>query len=172
MSNSPKPNPGAPDANVDRAALLREAVEHSVRAQQEAARPVAIQRSRARTVTIGVLCVVLLALSAYSLIARPEFIWGPRHAAVIPAERAEASVRFAMYLMARRAEAYRAREGEFPATAQEISADTSLAYSRLDASRFRITTRVGDKQLVLTSADDLAAFLGNTAQVIQQRIGK
>lgn len=172
MPHSPNPKPGPSDANVDRAALLREAVEHSVRAQQEAARPVVIKRSRARTITTALLCAALLALCAWSLIARPEFIWGPRQVAAIPAERAEASVRFAMYLMARRAEAYHAREGEYPATAQEISADTSLAYTRLDASRFQITARVGGKQLVLSSADDPSKFVGNSAQLIQQRIGK
>lgn len=166
----PGSQPPRPDSRADLALLLRDAVRHSVQIEREAALPQVRKPSRAKPIAIGTLCVLLLGLSAYSFIARPEFIWGT-HSGAIPAPRAEASVRVAMYLMARRLDAYRAREGVFPATLSAVGGDTTLGY-RQDGERFELFTTVNGSRVALGSADDRTAFLGSSFDIVQQKVGR
>lgn len=111
------------------------------------------------------LCVAVLAFSAYSWIARPEFIWGARPAPMRP-QRVEANMRVAMFLISQRLEAYREREGEYPESLRDVDADTSFAYVLLDDSNYQLTGRAGSRQITLTANDDLRDFLGNSRDVI------
>lgn len=165
------PPPGTPrNSKVERAQILRAAVEQAVRVEKETARPQTMQRSNAGRIALLVLCVPLAALSVYSFVARPEFIWGPRRPAISP-QRAEATLRMSMYLLARRAELYKARHGDFPERLADFSPDTALRYRRV-GSGYEISGAVGTTQLTLRSADDLQAFLGAAPDLIQQKVSR
>lgn len=171
-SQSPQPRKDreTADSPEELADLLREAVRHSVQIEREAALAGLQKPSRARPIALGVICVALFALSAWSFIARPEFIWGPRVAAFAP-ERAEANARVAMYIMAKRAEAIRARDGELPDGGEEVGATQGFTYAR-DGDAFTISTRLNGRDLTLRSDEDAQAFLGNSRDLIQQKVGR
>lgn len=141
----------------------------AVETERAYARAVTIRSGSRRGIAVAV-CVPLIVLSAWSLVVRPEVIWGSRAGATIASDRMEASVRFSMYLLARRAEEYRSREGEYPAGGADIGATDAVRYDRVDETSYRITARGGRRELTLSSGDDLAEFLGNSPQLIQQRI--
>lgn len=146
-------------------------MERAVETERAYARAAAVRSGSRRGIAVAV-CAPLLAFSLWSLIVRPDFIWGSRQAGSIAPDRMDASVRFAMYLLARRAEEYRSREGEYPAGGADIGATDALRYTRVGESGYRITARAGQRELTLSSGDDLAEFLGNSAELIQQRITK
>jgi hypothetical protein len=148
---------------VQRALALRDVMQHAVQAEQAAA----VRRApRARGYGTVVACAIVLLVCAWSFVVRPEFIWG-KPAAEITAEREEAAIRFAMHLLARRAESHRAAYGEYP-LAGDLPTDSTIHYTRLSDSAFQIAASVRGRRLVLASSDDLAAFLGNSASLIQQ----
>ena len=163
-----QPPPKKRHSGIERALLLRDAVTHAVRAEQETARPHARRQSRGGRMAVVALCAGLVAFCAWSFVQRPEFIWGPR-APAVPAERVEANVRMSMYLVARRAELQRAAHGDYPNALAEFSPDTALRY-RASGEEFEITGVANGRLLVLRSSDDLGAFLGNSADLIQQRV--
>jgi hypothetical protein len=154
---------------VDRAKLLRDAVEHSVAEEKEAARPQRRDKSNASRIALALLCVPLAAFAIYSFVAKPEFIWGPR--TVVSPARTEATVRMSMFLLARRAELHKTRVGEYPASLREFSPDTMLGYRRT-ANGFEVTGSANGRSLVFRSSDNPAAFLGNSAELLQQKVGR
>jgi hypothetical protein len=81
----------------------------------------------------------------------------------------EASVRIAMFLAAQRLEAYRDREGEYPASLADAGAETSFGYS-VDEQRYRLEGRAGNARIVLSSTDDHGEFLGNSRDLIQRGV--
>lgn len=166
----PKKDRANADSPEELAELLRDAVRHSVQIEREAALAELRTPSRARPIALGVICAALFSFSAWSFIARPEFIWGPRVTALAP-ERAEAGARVAMYIMAKRAEAIRARDGEFPDDGAEIGAPQGFTYIR-DGDTYTIRTQLNGRELTLRSDDDAQAFLGDSRDVIQQRVGR
>lgn len=150
----------------ERALLLRDVMEHSVRVEADSARPYEVPRSRAKAIVLLVLCVPLLGFSAYSWIARPEFIWGPRESGLMTPARSEANLRFAIYLEAQRVEMYRDSAGTYPTSLAAVGGDTSLRYVLLSDSVYRISSG-GAAPIVLTSTDDFDAFLGDSPRLIQ-----
>lgn len=167
----PPPETGKRNSKVERALLLRDAVEHSARAEQEIATKHSVRRSRAAQRMLTVLCIGGIGFCAWSFIARPAFIWGTG-ASPIPPQRAEAGVRLAMYLQARRLDLYREREGAYPDALGEVGGDTTIDYRRADDTAFVLTATAAGRVLVLKSADDREAFLGNSRDLVQQRVGR
>lgn len=156
---------GALPTDLDRALAVRDVMEHAVKVQREITAPKRLQRSRARLVLGLVLCVPLLALSAYSWIAKPEIIWGPRPHAGVP--RREANARVAMFLVAQRLEAHRASEGSYPASLAAIGdGATGLSYRRLTDSTYELRDSTVGRGLVLRSGERPDVFLGNSLRVI------
>jgi hypothetical protein len=77
-----------------------------------------------------------------------------------------------MYLQARRLDLYRGREGEYPDALSAVGGDTLLGYRRLDDTTFVLTASVAGQKLQLSSGDDRNAFLGNSRELVQQRVGR
>jgi len=144
--------------------MLKDVMDHAVEVQREISKRPRLPESR-RGIWLIVLLASATALAGYSWFARPEFIWGPKPTAE-PA-RQEADTRFAMYLLSRRLEAHRKREGSYPATLAGIGRpNSSIAYHLLSESTFELVGMKGGKQIVLRSDMPAAAFLGNSPRTI------
>jgi hypothetical protein len=142
-------------------------MDHAVRVQREISKPTLLRKSRARLVWATVVCVPLIALSAYSWIARPTFIWGPSERSV-SAARQDADIRFAMYLLAQRVESYRGTEGPYPATLDALGEQLEgVSYRVISDSVFELRAERDGKPLVFRSNENVDAFLGNSPSVIQ-----
>ena len=75
-----------------------------------------------------------------------------------------------MFLLARRLDLYRSREGEYPESLTEVGGDVAIGYRRIDAATFELSWEANGKKLVLASGDDRDAFLGNSVELVQQRV--
>jgi hypothetical protein len=172
VTQSNVPNKGSdPHSKAELALLLRDAVRHSVQIEREAALAMIPKRSRAKPIALGLLLVLAAAFSAWSFVAKPAFIWGAGVTPISP-ERTEASARLAMYLQARRLDLYREREGEYPEALATVGGETSLGYQRATDTSFVLTITIGGTRLELASGSDREAFLGNSRELIQQKVGR
>lgn len=144
-------------------------MEHAVKVQKEFAKHEVVTRSRTGAIVGSIICVPVLALCAYSWIAKPEFIWGPQDHTVMSPGRSEANMKFAIFLVAQRVEMYRAEHGVYPVTLTAIGADTSFKYTLIDGSQYQISGHANGKQILLGSTDDYNAFLGDSHVLIQQK---
>lgn len=150
----------------ERAAALRDVMDHAVKMQREVTAATPMRRSRVPRIVTLLSCIVLIAFSAYSLIARPVFIWGepPR---MDPAHT-DASTRLGMYLLAQRVEEFRAEAGEYPASLGDIGeAVEGVRYTLVSDSVFELRSTV-DTTLVLRSDAAVEPFLGNSIERIQR----
>lgn len=163
--DKPKRSPGTSE---DRDRLLHQAVRHSVQLERELLE-IPSQPPRRTGVITAVLCGILLGASVASFVFKPEFIWGTRISS-LPPERSEANGRLAMFLLARRLDLYRAREGEYPESLTEVGGDVAIGYRRIDPATFELSWVVNGKKLVLASGDDRDAFLGNSVALVQQKV--
>ena len=144
---------------------LRDVMDHVVEVQKEITKPTPLGRGRGRG-AVAFLSLTVLALCAYSALARPVAIWGPSPQS-IPAARQEADVRFAMFLVATRLDAYRAAEGEYPESLSLIDVfGNDLEYASTERS-FELRGRVAGRPIVLRSAESRSAFLGSAPAVIR-----
>jgi hypothetical protein len=165
--SGPKPTPpNGSRAQVERALALRDVMDHAVKVHNETARPMTPRKSRAREIAIAVVFLPLLAFSAYSWIARPEFVWGPK-AGPLPTVQQEAGLRFAMLLLATRIEAYRKAQGQYPSTLAALGETIpGVFYVLLTDRQFELRATEGGMPIVFRSNESPDAFLGNTPQVI------
>ena len=169
MSNAAVNGGGSRSGDVERALALRDVMDHAVKVHQESTDIRQLDTGRGRRITAAVICVPLLALSVYSWVARPELIWGPRHGAVAPARR-EANLRLAMFLLARRIMAYKASQGQLPASLAEIDERTArgagIGYRLLSDSEFELRSTEGGSPIVYRSTDSASALLRNSVTAI------
>lgn len=152
---------------MDRALALRDVMDHAVRVQRENADA---PLGTSRRLLLGLaICVPLLAFSAYSLAARPEFIWGPSVA--IPAEQRDAGVRMALFLLAQRIEAARAARGDYPVSLAEIGeAGAGVEYRLFGDTLFELRDASDAASgIVYRSNENPARFLGDSPMKIQGR---
>lgn len=140
---------------------LRDVMDHAVVVERAVAAPVVVGRSN-RAARWAVLCALSMGLALYSWLARPETLWGPRRP---PASaRSEDNMRLAMFLMARRAEAYRKTRGSLPASVDALGGTASaLTLRLLGDSVFEIRGMDHGKLLVYRSTDEPREFLGGAA---------
>ena len=144
---------------------LRDVMDHAVRMEREMATRSGNRRSRPRGIVGVAGALALLALSAYSLIARPAFIWGQPYTQS-PA-RADASLRFGMYLLAQRLEAFRAEAGQYPSSLGDVGeAVEGVRYTLVADSVFELRS-AADTTVALRSDGAIDAFLGNSVRIIQ-----
>jgi hypothetical protein len=164
------PAPGAKGGSqVDRALLLRDVMDHAVRVHKETTGPqgIGIGNGINRSVLLMALCVPVLAFCVYSLVARPEFLWGPK-SGPLPPVRQEANIRVAMFLLAQRLEAYRIAQGRYPATLAELGDSLpGVAYSLSSAGVYELRASENGSLIVHRSDQSLSALLGNSLNVIQ-----
>ena len=170
MSGSSPRQPGAKaggQADVERALLLRDVMDHAVKVHKETTKPFAVKRSRARPILLGSTMTLLLAFAAYSWIARPAFIWGPT-AAPLPAAEQEAGLRFAMFLLSQRVEGYRVTQGTLPTSLVSVGESLpGVTYSVVSEGVFELRATSNGKQLVFRSDQPADDFLGNSPNIIQ-----
>lgn len=152
---------------MERALALRDVMDHAVRVQREISGAKRIGPSRAPMIWALLVCVPLLAFSAYSYLARPAFIWGAP--AALPPERMDANVRVALFMLAQRIEAFRAEAGHFPVALGDIGeAVEGVRYSVLSDAVFELRAEAtGGAAVVFRSDQPVDAFLGNSIVVIQ-----
>ncbi|HET9454755.1 MAG TPA: hypothetical protein VFO66_10780 [Gemmatimonadaceae bacterium] len=148
--------------------LLNEAVRHSVQLERELLE-IPDRPPRRTGALVAVLCALLLAASGASFVLKPEFIWGKRIAS-LPPQRSEANARLAMFLLARRLDLHHSREGEYPESLADVGGDVAIGYRLIDGGTFELSWQVNGKRLVLSSTDDRDAFLGNSVELVQQRV--
>ncbi|HMC53690.1 MAG TPA: hypothetical protein VKH19_00840 [Gemmatimonadaceae bacterium] len=153
------PTASAGNKELERALVLRDVMDHAVRVQKEITAPRRLG-TRFMPAMLAALIVLLLGAAAYSWIAHPEIIWGPRLQPT--AARHDANVRVAMVLLAQKLDARRRADGAYPGSVSEIGeAATGIAYSVTSDSTFELRGRVRDRELVLRSTDSRDAFLGD-----------
>ena len=157
---------GRPD--VDRALLLRDVMDHAVRIHKETSGPFGEKkRSHARTTTLAVVIVAVVALCAYSWIAKPEFIWGPKPGP-LPLAQQDANLRFAMFLVAQRVEAHRLAQGALPSSLEAIGEGLpGVTYTAVSEKVFELRGSVNGQPVVYRSDASANAFLGNSTNIIQ-----
>ena len=149
--------------------MLRDAVTHAVNAEREAKRKSTAGTSNARVILLMMAMIPLLALSAYSWIARPAWIWGPPVRPLSSVEQ-EANLRMAMYLLGMRIDAYREQTGAYPSSLPALGETIpGVVYTQLTDSTFQLRGVAAGQEIVFQSDGSGKEFLGNTLDVIQTR---
>jgi hypothetical protein len=147
---------------------LRDVMNHVVEVETENAKRPPAARARGRSALLGLLCAALVAASAYSWFARPEFIWGPRRHEDTP-QRAAASTRTELFLISRRIEAYRRANGRYPdalAALGSAVAGAGVTYTLAGDSIYRLTARGAGGEVSYQSDQPADAFIGNSMRVL------
>ena len=177
MSNPPQRTPrssqavtprstGALPADVERALALRDVMDHAVRVQREITDPQRMRPSRTRPIWAGILCALAIGFGIYSWVARPEFIWGPAARQESPARR-EATLRFSMYLLARRLESYRAAAGGYPTSLSALNGGTEgITLHIVSDSVFELRATDNGRPIVFRSNEPASVFLGASPAIL------
>lgn len=133
-----------------------------------AAKPAGPPKRRMHPVVLLSL-VVLALVGAYVLIARPAWIF-ERGAPTEPVSMQEASLRLAMAMQFQRIERFRTQSGRLPTTMEEAGpVMPGVRYQARHPDGFTLTGSNGSVTLTLQSSESLAAFVGNSFELIQGR---
>lgn len=161
------PSKSVQSADVERALALRDVMNHAVKVEKEFKRATPVKASNGRLVGMMLICIPLLAFSIYSWVARPAFIWG-QPVEPLPAVEQEAGMRFSMFLMAMRVEAYRESEGLYPASLASLGESLAGAtYAMVSDTAFELRAMVNGREIVFRSDARADVFLGNSTAIIQ-----
>jgi len=129
-------------------------------------------RRRASRATMLVAAGTLFALSVYLLAARPVWFFTPPPPPE-PPEIQEASMRLTLVREAARIRQYRLANGQLPGSLEETGSPMQgLTYAPSGDGAFTLSGRARGQMLTLRSTDAVDAFLGNSFQIIQGRVGK
>ena len=155
---------------VEKQLALRDVMEHAVRETRAVATAKPIQSYRSRPIILAAISIPLTLLCAYSLIAKPDFIYGPSPASV-PAVRRAADTRFAMYLLAQRVLAYRAAQSRLPESLQAAGEDwDGIHYRVVNDSVFELRTPGDSGQAIVFRSDErIDPFLATSVTMIRRR---
>lgn len=153
--------------DIEKARALAEVMEHAVKVHKEtSSAPRPIKSGGGRSVALALACIPMLAFALYAWIARPEFLWGPG-VKPLPAAQEEAGLRFSMFLLAQRIEAYRERSGRYPSSLAEVEDSVpDVRYVPMD-SIFELRTGLEGRPIVLRSDRSMDDFLGTSTLIIQ-----
>jgi hypothetical protein len=153
--------------DVEKALALAAVMDHAVRVHKETtAPPRSVKTGGGRTIALALICIPMLAFAAYAWIARPEFLWGPGVKALPPAQE-EAGIRFSMFLLAQRIQAFYERTGRYPTSLAEVEDSVpNVRYVSMD-SVFELRTGLKGKAIILRSDRSMDDFLGQSTLVIQ-----
>jgi hypothetical protein len=154
-------------SDVDRKLLLRDVMDHAVKVHKETNKKGVIPNSGSGAVLASILCVPLLALCVYSVVVRPEWLWGPK-AGPLPPVQQDANIRFSMFLLAQRIEAFKSARNQYPASLQELGESLpGVTYAKVNDNVFELRATEAGKPVVFRSDQPARAFLGNSFNVIQ-----
>lgn len=154
--------PGAPDVDdIEKLEAIRDVMEYAAHVTIQTALAKPMRSYRARPIALGVTALLCLALTAYTFLSEPDWVFGPEPSRVTATER-EAHLRFAMFLAAQRIQSLRdSATGEAPASLALIGEDWSgLQYQPLGLGEFELRglTPSGD-EIVFKSGEDLGALV-------------
>ena len=133
----------------------------------EMARPLPPPKARSQA-WMYLASAVLLMVSAWSFIARPEIIWGPTPETELrPADEYEAQQRAVMWLQAQRLFTYRFENGVLPRRLQDAGDPYgAFTYHRWSDSTFELQS--ADPRLPLTlRSEELGDFLRSGSQFLR-----
>ena len=121
---------------LEKAKAILDVVQHSARFTRAVALAKPIESVRGRTIIVAALAAPLLLLTAYTYIARPDWVFGARPT-IGSIERREAYQRFVMSLVAYRVEYFRAtNQGQLPQTLVEVGEEwPGIGYTVVDRER-------------------------------------
>jgi hypothetical protein len=138
------------------------------REKDNAAKPAGPPRRRTHPVVLLSL-LVLVVVGAYAVFARPAWLF-ERGAPAEPVSIQEASLRLAMAMQFQRIERFRTQSGRLPTTVEEAGpAMPGVRYQARHPDGFTLTGSNGSVTLTLQSSEPLAAFVGNSYELIQGR---
>ncbi len=138
------------------------------REKDQAAQPAGPPRRRLHPVALLSL-LILVAVAAYVGVARPSWLF-ERGAPSEPVSMQEASLRLAMAMQFQRIERFRAQSGRLPTTIEEAGPVLpGIRYQARHPDGFTLTGTNGTVALTLQSTESLAAFVGNSYELIQGR---
>ena len=152
---------GEASDEVVRARAILDVVQHAARFTKAIALARPMESYRARPIVLTILAVASLSVMVYSLIGRPEWVYGPDPAKRPVAER-EANLRFVTYLVVQRVNAYRdARRGFLPGSLAEVGESwPGITYTLLGQSEYEVrAVEAGAPPIIYRSTQDPAATL-------------
>ena len=142
---------------------------HAVETDREFKKKSSVTTGAGRGRLLSIATVVLLALSAYSWLAKPAIIWGAPVPAPAP-EVHQANLRMSMFLFGMKVDRFKTKSGSYPETLSAMGDSVrGIGYARLNDSTFELRGRAADQEIVLRSDMSAAEFLGNTKELIQSR---
>jgi hypothetical protein len=157
---------GQRTSQIDRAMALRDAVAQAMESEQSFKRKPTSEVSRARMVALLAVMIPLLALSAYTWLARPASIWGPPLSSKPQAE-SEANLRAAMFFLGMRLDSYREEQGFYPASLDVLGETLpGVSYELVTDSTFELRGVVGQQPVIFRSDMTADEFLGHTKELI------
>jgi hypothetical protein len=152
---------GAASDQVVRAQAILDVVQHAARFTKAIALARPMESYRARPIVLTLLAVTSLSLMVYSLVGRPEWVYGPDPAKTPVAER-EANLRFVTYLVVQRVNAYRdARRGFLPGSLEEVGESwPGLSYTLVGQTEYEVRAiEPGAPPVIYRSTQDAEATL-------------
>ena len=168
VSGAPRTSrPVSGQKEVEKALALAAVMEHAVKVHKETnAPPRAVKTGGGRSIALVLLCIPMLAFAAYAWVARPEFLWGPG-VKPLPAAQEEAGIRFSMFLLAQRIQAFYERTGRYPSSLSEVDDSVpNVRYVAMD-SVFELRTGLKGRPIILRSDRSMDDFLGTSTLIIQ-----
>lgn len=145
---------------------VREAVKERTPTPAEA-RISARAASANRKTTLVVVLVGTWILLGWFWMARPEWAFGRRPPPPPSAELAEARMRFALYLMKGRIDAYRSQRGRLPADLTDVGRVEAGVAMRPTLQGYELVGQVGQTTLRLASTMNADSFLGRSLDLLQ-----
>ena len=111
---------------------------------------------------------VAVGFALYSVVARPEFLWGPR-ASVLAPHISAANARVSMAIIAGQIERYERTYGHLPASLAALGEAGGLVrYQLTDDTTWILTATEGGMQLELRRGASVRAFLGDALSIVRQ----
>lgn len=155
---------------VEKQLALRDVMEHAVRETKAVASAKQIQSWRSRPIILAAIAIPLALIAGYSLVAKPEFIYGPKPG-TMPVQRRVAYQRFAMFLAAQRVVEYRETQRRLPPSLEATGESwAGITYRLVNDSVFELRA-AGDSgaAIVYRSDQRLDPFLGSSITMIKRR---
>lgn len=155
--------------DLEKAEAIRDVMQHAVTMSQAVALAKEMKSWPLRPITLAVIAIASLALTAYTFLAEADWAYGPDPAAVAPA-RHDAHLRFALFLTAQRLEAFREANGTLPGSLAEAGEDWPAVDYQPTDSIFVLRARAASGEpIVLQSNADMKVFLGNSRGQLRER---
>jgi len=156
---------------IEKQLALKDVMEHAVRQTRAVAAAKPMKSYRWRPIVLGALAISSVLFATFAIVVRPAFIYGADPSAV-PAIRRDAYARFAMYLLMQRVLEYRAGNGRYPETLEQMGESwQGISFRMVNDSVFelRADSSLAGAPLVLRSDQRVDPFIGRGVSLIRRR---